>query len=323
MRADTLRTLTPADGWDVIDTDDGFRQANRIWKTMAFRFKAGPLVHRINSRVIENSADDHYDLIWIDKGVYLWPGTISHLRKRADCLVHFTPDTAFHANRSRHFFASAFQYDLLVTTKCFEIDRYHEIVDKNCVYLTTQAYDADLHQKHECPQKKKQAAVFIGLCEPDREDCIEALLVAGVPVRLGGRGWGRFVKRHSASSDLHYLGKDIFGDKYVSEYASARIGLGLLSKRFPELHTTRTFEIPACGALLATEKTADTVRFFGKDDVLFFDNYTELAEGLTELLKHPGRIEEVSRRGHQRVTADGYNYESVLSGILHRLSVIS
>ena len=48
----------------------------------------------------------------------------------------------------------------------------------------------------------------------------------------------------------------------AGELGANAVGLGLLSKRFPERHTTRTFEIPACGALLATERTADTTRFF-------------------------------------------------------------
>ncbi|MFC1795955.1 glycosyltransferase [Pseudomonadota bacterium] len=322
MRAETLRGIIPGAHWEAIDTDEGFRQAGRIWKSAAFRFQLGPLVRDINQRVVEQTRGKHHDLIWVDKGNYLWPASVRHLRESANCLVHFTPDTAFHANRSRHFYASAFQYDLLVTTKSFEVDQYDAVTSGDPVYLATQAYDAKLHRQPEQLPARIQAAVFIGLCEPDREKCIKALLSAGVPVRLGGRGWEQFVQRHSAHGCLHYLGPEVFGPRYVEEYVSGYVGLGLLSKRFPELHTTRTFEIPACGALLATEKNAETARFFGPDEVVFFENYQMLAAELATLLEQPQKIEEIAAKGQQRVLTGGFDYASVLSGILRRVSLI-
>ena len=211
MRADTLQNLLPDSKWTWVDTDEGFTDAPRVWKTMAFRLKAGPLVNRINSRVIEQTGKAKYDLVWVDKGVYLWPTTVKQLRRKTDCLVHFTPDTAFHANRSRHFCAAASKFDLLVTTKSFELDQYAEIVDRERVFLTTQAYDADLHRPLDSVTNKRLVAVFIGLCEPDREACIDELLKKAVPVRLGGRGWEKFLASHSIHRAC-FLGSDVFAN---------------------------------------------------------------------------------------------------------------
>ncbi len=323
MRADVLQGLLPAFEWDLIDTDEGFRSAGRLSRSVSFRYKTGPLVDEINRRISNNTRDVKYDLAWVDKGIYLCPTTVAHIRDRAKQLIHFTPDTAFHANRSRHFFKSAALYDLLVTTKSFELENYYRITSKDRVMLATQAYNAHLHRPPEHPVAKKPVAAFIGLYEPDRERCLTALLAAGVPVRLGGRGWSRFIRLHASHPRLHYLGEEIFGTDYVDEYASASIGLGLLSKRFPELHTTRTFEIPACGTMLATERTPDTVSFFDEDEALFFDNYAELARQISSLLSDPKKIETISRKGHQRVLADGRDYASVLSGVLQRLAANS
>lgn len=323
MRADVLQGLLPAFEWDLIDTDEGFRSAGRLSRSLSFRYKTGPLVDEINQKIRGGTKDVKYYLVWVDKGIYLQPATIAHIRDHARRLVHFTPDTAFHANRSRHFFKSAAHYDLLVTTKSFELESYYQISSKDRVVLTTQAYNAHLHQPPAQPVVKKPDVAFIGLCEPDRENCLEALLAADVPVRLGGKGWSRFIRRHASNPRLHFLGEEIFGADYVDEYTSASIGLGLLSKRFPELHTTRTFEIPACGTLLATERTADTVSFFDEDEALFFDNYMELAQQISGLLSDPKKIAAISRKGHQRVLADGRDYVSVLSGVLQRLALNS
>lgn len=321
MRADTLRSITGSSGmqWTTVDTDKGFAKAPRLLKSSAFRFRSGPLVRQINRNVVEQSRTGPYDLVWVDKGVYLWRDTVKNLRMNARQLVHFTPDTAFHANRSRHFRAAASQYDLLVTTKSFEVEEYSEISGADRIYLTTQAFDETLHRPVEVV--KKPVATFIGLCEPDRENCIQALLDSDIRVRLGGRGWEQFIARHASNPALHYLGGNVFGADYVAEYSSASIGLGLLSKRFPELHTTRTFEIPACGTLLATERTADTREFYEEDEVLFFHDYDDLAQKLSVLLQNPEKIEATALRGQQRVNADGRDYKTVLSGILNRLSI--
>ena len=316
MRADNLSGLLPATEWTLVDTDEVFRLAPRIWKTMAFRLKSGPLVNRINRQVIERAGESKYDLIWVDKGVYLWQSTVNHLRQKTDCLVHFTPDTAFYANQSRHFLASASQFDLLVTTKSFELDKYSEIVDREHVFLTTQAYDAGLHRPQDSSPIKKKAAVFIGLCESDREACVTALLKEGVPVRLGGRGWEKFLAQHADAPGLFFLGREMFGNEYIAEYSGAYAGLGLLSKRFPELHTTRTFEIPACGAMLATERNTETTQFFDEDEVLFFDSYDELALNLKNMFENPEMMKETAKKGCQRVLADCREYASVLSKVL-------
>jgi hypothetical protein len=321
MRADTLAELLPGAEWAHVDTDEDFRRVARPLRSLAFRLKTGPLVAAVNRRVAEAVAGREFDLAWVDKGVYLYPATIAGLRGRCAKLVHFTPDTAFHANRSRHFFHGACHYDLLLTTKSFELEQYHELVEPGRVLLTTQAYDASLHRPPLAGADRRAAACFIGRCEPDREVCMRTLRAAGVPVRLGGPGWGRFVPQQTGDPGLTYLGPAVFGAEYATEYAAAAVGLGLLSKRFPELHTTRTFEIPACGALLATERTADTTRFFNEDEALFFNDYDDLAQRLAAMLGRPAEIEAIAGRGHRRVLADGRDYASGLSGVLERLSI--
>ena len=124
------------------------------------------------------------------------------------------------------------------------------------------------------------------------------------------------MRRFAGSENLKFLGDSVFGNDYVRAYQSARVGLGLLSKRFPELHTTRTFEIPACGALLATERNSETSRFFGDDEVEFFESYEQLAKSLTGLLTNPGALDAKIRRGTQRVQDGPYRYCDIVANAL-------
>lgn len=319
MRAERLRDVTPDWHWDWIDTDAAMRRSSRVWRSLAFRFKWGKSVERINADVSSAISPVGYDLIWVDKGVFLTRATMSHLRNAAKKMVHFTPDTAFHANVSRHFEESLGAYDLLVTTKAFEIENYRIRGAGEKTLLTTQGYDAALHRLPGPLEKRRREAVFVGLAEPDREECLGLLLRAGIPVRLGGRGWERFLRRHAGCSHLFFEGQEVFGHAYVDLLSRAWVGLGLLSKRFPELHTTRTFEIPACGGILATERTADTERFFDQNEVLFFYDYSALAAKLKTLFFREADevLAGLSNAGHARVLRDRRDYASILCEVLN------
>lgn len=318
MRAEELRRQTPGWDWHWVDTDEAMHGCTRIWQSLAFRCKTGRAVNAINAQVLALMPAGEFDLIWVDKGVFLWRTTVLELRRRASRLVHFTPDTAFHANRSRHFNRNLGLYDLLVTTKSFEMDAYRQRVDPNRLYLATQGFDAQVHFPRVTASGRRREVLFIGLAEPDRERCLGLLLEQGIPVRLGGKDWGRFLSSWGACAHLRFEGEGVFSDDYAMMLSESWVGLGLLSKRFPELHTTRTFEIPACGAILATEETADTKRYFGSDEAVFFQDYAALAVRLQELFANAtdAQLASVAMAGRERVVRDGRDYAHILRAVL-------
>jgi hypothetical protein len=294
------------------------RESARPWRTLAFRYQLGKAVNRINSLVMDRIGDTRRDLVWVDKGVFLQTSTLRTVRRVARRLVHFTPDTAFHENKSRHFEGGIGLYDLVVTTKSFEVGEYHRRVGPEKTLLTTQGYDAEVHYPRAGDEERRREAVFIGLAEPDRERCVATLLEAGIRVRLAGKGWGRFLRRWREHPHLAFEGEEIFGDAYANLLSTCWVGLGLLSKHFPEMHTTRTFEIPACGAVLATEATLETKRFFRDSEALFFDNYADLAIKLDQLSSatKTGSFSEMAKAGKRRVLDDRRDYSSILASIL-------
>ena len=117
---------------------------------------------------------------------------------------------------------------------------------------------------------------------------------------------------------LAFEGEEVFGDAYASLFSRAWIGLGLLTKRFPELHTTRTLEIPACGAVLATERTVDTSTMFADNEALFFDDYGSLANRVAKMLagEDTSALERIAAAGMKRVARDRRDYPGILAGIL-------
>ncbi len=318
MRAEWLRRLTPEWEWDWIDTDAPLLGTSRFWQSLAYRFQMGLGVDRINALVQHQLRGKSLDLGWVDKAIFLRPGTMHALRESSRRLVHFTPDTAFHANRSRNFEQSIGLFDLLVTTKSFEIDEYRKRIDRDTMLLTTQGFDPEVHYPRNSDNDRRKEVAFVGLAEPHRERCIQALLDNRIPVRLAGIGWQSFVNRRGANPFLHFAGESLFGADYARMLSTCWIGLGLLSKRFPELHTTRTFEIPACGSILATEVTSDLSRFFAPEEALFFNGYANLVDQIQLAFSNEGdeTLSEIASRGRARVLTDGRDYPTILAAIL-------
>ena len=77
-----------------------------------------------NAMLRAHAAAGGYDVVFVDKGVWVRRDTLARLKAAASAgiAVHFTPDAQFLENRSRHFFRSLPLYDLSVTTKPFEVD---------------------------------------------------------------------------------------------------------------------------------------------------------------------------------------------------------
>lgn len=321
LRCDALVRALPGRCWTLIDTDVPFLAAQRIWKSFAFRLRFGPAVMAINRYVLDRLPTVPVDLIWVDKGVCLWPETVRRLRALARHLVYYTPDTSFLHNWSRHFNRTLKLYDLVVTTKSLEVPEFQLRMDPNRLLLVTQTYDRHLHfPRCEFSGKRREAAL-IGLCEPSREACVRTLLDAGLSVRIGGRGWESFLRTHQHNLLLHFEGDAVFGEHYAETLSAASIGLGLVTQRFHELHTTRTLEIPACGTALATPRTSETAVMFRDEEAVFFDSYVELADKVNRLFANPGQLEQISIAGRQRVLSQPWDNDRLVHEVLQRLSV--
>jgi spore maturation protein CgeB len=319
MRADLLKRILPGSDFKIIDTHIPFYATPSWSRSLGFRYKKGPLIRRVNRYILENIGKEVYDFIWVDKAVFITGETTGILRQHAAKLVHFTPDPAFTFHQSSHFVKSLPLYDYAVTSKSYELARYREILGEEKVLITTQGFDKELHRSCHFFNEKKTAVSFVGHWEKERQEIMEALLDSGIKVVLAGRGWQKFCRRNATNDLLDYRGEGIYGTEYARLLSEYSFSLGLLSKWVKEKHTTRTFEIPACGAALITERNEETSRFFGDDEVIFYDTIPELIQKIKYYMAHPDELEVLSSKGHSRVIQDGYDYESLLRGLLGKM----
>ncbi len=316
VRGRALQNILHRSEFSAIDILEPFNSAPRILRSIGFRWKTGPLINRINNHLITRLTDNHYYLIWVDKGVFLTESTTKILRERAKYLIHFTPDPAFKYHYSKHFDRSLKYYDKLVTTKGFELEDYSCRVNPDKIMLVSQGFDPQVHYPRKPFKCRIPGVSFIGHHEPERAHILESILQNGIPVFISGRGWRRFAKKHSGNPDCVYYGKGVYGEEYAIKLSDYQFGLGCLSKWIPEKHTTRTVEIPACGSVLMTEQNSETEAFFDKTEALFFKNIPELIRKLKDILSDPVKAETLAENGLNRVTSGDFDYNQIILNVL-------
>jgi spore maturation protein CgeB len=111
------------------------------------------------------------------------------------------------------------------------------------------------------------------------------------------------------------MGDEVMGEEYSRALQASCICLGLLSEKRKgansgDLITSRTFNIPACGAFLLHERNEESVRYFQeREEAAFFGSPEELAEQVDYYLRHAQVRESIARRGRERCLASGYSLD--------------
>ena len=322
MRGEALRKIVSPKSFEYIDTNIPFYRCHWLWRSLAFRYKTGRLIEEIN-QYISSEVNDHYQAIWIDKGVFIKPKVISYLKTITNTLIHYTPDTAFLENKSRFFNKSLKHYDFVITTKSFERDNYLQFINENQLIFVTQGFNKKLHYPRNTFLEKSIEVLFIGLYEDSRGEIIEFLLENNITVAVAGKKWSRFNQSHKDDKNFKFLGDGLFSEEYAQTISKSFFSLGLLSKRFPELHTTRTFEIPACRTALITEENKETSKFYKEDEVVFFKDKDDLLSKINYYLSNKDQLKLITEKGYKKVYEGGFEYQEQLKQICLKTGIIS
>jgi spore maturation protein CgeB len=293
--------------------------AYRAWRRLF-----GPLdFARASRAILRKLRTDRFDLLWLDKTLTIPAATLRKAKSlQPDCrIIGYSPDD-MHArhNQSRRFLEQLPLYDLYVTTKSYGV---RELRALGCpkVEFVGNAFDPQIHRPMELTaedhRKYDSEVGFIGSYEPDRAECLGFLADCGVKLRIIGNYWDRWpIARPLIKMDIG----EVVGQEYAKAICSTKINLCFLRKINRDLQTTRSIEIPACGAFMLAERTDEHLALFeeGKE-AEFFSSNQELLDKVRYYLEHPQQRERIAAAGLHRCFASGYRYQDRMQQILERL----
>src|SRR5215469_4512910 len=328
-----------------IHTTEPWKRATWVKRQLQRRTRWGSIVDELNSSILCAAREFRPTLVWADKQEYLRAETVRELQKLGAKTVHFTPDPYFSLDwkRTRLMDEAMGAFDALIYCKSYERPQY-ESLGKSVVYMPL-GYCDQVHRPLESGDARWKCSVgFLGGWEPRRERLLHAVNAARIDLKIWGGYWEflrdgkwtmrrQIILRQLAGKEkfrFHrdeglaraYQGGEVYADDYARALTGAEIGLGFLRKVCPDQHTTRTFEIPACGSMLLADRTEEHQSFFEEgEEAEFFDSSEELVDKVKFYSMNGSARKRIANKGHQRCRESGYAYIYRMTDALQRLSL--
>jgi len=274
----------------------------------------------INKALIEVAkSDETFDIAWIEKSTMLRPATLKYFKKKSvnTQIVSLSEDDmyALH-NRSRYYEYSLNLYDIVFTTKLYNLDELKTLGAKD-VRLFLDSYSSHLHRplnRYRVIKNKEIDISFIGTYEKERADIILWLGLKGLKVIVYGNGWSSLVGK---SKNITIMNKAILSEEYVQVINNSKINLGFLRKINRDQVTSRSMEITGCGGFLLAERTSRHSYIFKEGvEAEFFSSKEELKKKIEYYLNNYDEIQKVSKNGRTRCLTSGYDMKSQINNIL-------
>jgi len=272
-----------------------------------------------NARVLAALERRPFDVLWVTKALVLRPETLEaarRLRPRLRLCFYSEDDMAARHNQSRYFRAGLPRYDVVFTTKSYNLDAAElPALGARRVELIDKCFDRNRHRPLPLSPHERRSlgapVAFIGTFEGQRARWLAALARSGVDVRVWGTHWRRSWQR--VHPRLRVECRALWGEDYVRGICATDVNLGFLRKQNRDLQTDRSVEIPACGGFLLAERTSEHSRLFEEGvEAEFFDDLDELLEKTRYYLEHPAEREAIARAGRERCLSSGYSFHDRL-----------
>lgn len=295
-----------------------------LLRSFTHRFSLGPATSLMNREIRRVAKTKRPAGAWIDKGVWIGAKTLTYLR--ANCpgpLIHYTPDAAFvvRAHCTPQFRSAIPLYDLMITTKSHEVAEYKRRGARDVAFIH-QGFDPAIFRPYDVSGEDRATfasdVCFVGRCEPHYVECLAAAAEATDDLGIWGH-WKQTPALPACVADA-IRGGAVWEANYCKVLCSAKIALGLLSRKAQDQSTTRTFEIPACGAFMLAERTVDHQSLFEEDrEAVFFTGLDELRDKIRYYLRHDVERERIAARGRERCLRSDYTWQGQFQKIAPNL----
>lgn len=300
--------------------DENYNHNSSIFGRILFKLGYPADLVNLNKRLCENAINFYPDLIWVEKVLTIQPSVYQKIKRTLPNtkIVFYSEDDIFmRHNRSVFLRKSLPLFDLVFTTKPRNLQELPQLGAKKvfCIY---QAYDRNVHRPIALTQAEQAKwgtdVSFVGTFERDRAEQMLYVAKQGIVVNVWGSNWQVWKKQHS---NLRIMRRAIYNEEFIKVLCSSKINLNFLRKANRDLHTSRSLEIPACGAFMLTERTEEHQELFVEDrEAAFFETSSELVEKIRYYLDREEERVQVAKAGRIRCLTSGYSHHERLKVML-------
>tara|TARA_B100001248_G_scaffold261640_1_gene253464 strand:+ start:5001 stop:6035 length:1035 start_codon:yes stop_codon:yes gene_type:complete len=275
-----------------------------------------------NQNILSKIESSSYDVIFIVKGNHIFPSTLSTIKKNYPHvkLINWSLDDMFAKhNRSYFYTLNLKKYDLVVSTKSYNLDKYElpSLGAKKILFQNNSSYQFDYMKTIKRNENYKYEVCFIGTAEKQRFKSMNYLARNGIKVTIFGSGWEK--KQYSDfHPNLTINCQNLEGRDYFKAIASSKISLCFLRKINRDRQTLRTVEIPSVGGFMLAEYSEEHASMFEDfHEASFFRTDNELLQKVNFYLQDDLLRENIAKKGKER--AKSYNMIQSAEKILEEL----
>lgn len=300
-----------AAGWlvDEINTLKYFSSSTDIGARIEARLRHSSRRAALQRAILSSAARHRANVFVTVKGVDLAPATIDALRRQDVLSVNYHPD--YHFNDVP--LADLARYDLVATTKSFQMDMLQEVMPPRGAAFIHHGYSPQVHRKLPSPPDKTVDVLYVGNASAAKGALMIALAEAlpNIAIRVVGARWEDHARGTALAQAI--AGHQSSGDYYAAEIASAKITLGIHMGAdprtgFADRVSTRTFEIPACGGFMLHVDNDEVRSLYDvPSEIDTFVDADDLVAKVRYWLDHPEERDAVAARGHARAVP-AYSY---------------
>lgn len=308
--------------WQRYFVSAGQPRWRQYWLRAQNKYLWGPQLQNLNRDLLALAREFQPEVIFIYRGTHIFALTLRAIRAAVPgvTIIGYNNDDPFARGHIvglwRHFIAGLPELDLALAYRHVNLEDFSKAGAPRVKLLRSwyvpelnhpRALSSHEHARFDCD------VVFAGHYEPDmRLACLEEVVKRGWRLRLFGHqeGWQTALR---SSPILRHLApvQAVWGTDYNAALCGARIALCFLSKLNRDTYTRRCFEIPASGAMMLSERSADLESLFlPGEEADYFSSPQELGEKLDLYLRSEAKRAAVAAAGRIKVSAVGHDVTS-------------
>lgn len=246
------------------------------------------------------------DLIVVMKGVSLFPSSLRTIRQMTpgSILININYDdylSASPGNKFSHLDQMIPCYDYFFPSKKINVEELLELGARNVQYLPL-GYDPSIHYPVSISTEEariyRAEVSFIGTHTWARAWLLSTITDYNLSI------WGDLwtMKHLDPGLALAATNRLVLGREFSKVVGSSRISLNFFREGNRDTHNLKTFEIPACGGFVISQRSDELGDFFeeGKE-VVTFKGAEELKDKIDYYLQHDEEREKIARGGYRRL----------------------
>lgn len=284
-----------------------------IVNKVKFRLGVSKIYNQINNLLLELLDKESYDIVWVFKGMEIYPKTLRKIKGKGIKLVNLNPDHPFiytsKGSGNKNVLDSIPFFDLHL---CYNLNVKNKIENETGVRSEWLPFGYEQRDENEVITEDKEIkrACFIGNPDEYRAKTLKKLAAKGIPMDMYGNNWKAWIGQNEGL-DIKCF-KPIYKEEFDETAIKYRLQLNIFRPHNDNSHNMRTFEMPGLGCIMLAPDSEEHQMFFKvKEEAYFYTDIDDMALQAEEILKMPfSQAVKIRQSAVQRSLRSGYSYSS-------------